>query len=192
MVYTKTVLSALLIAACPALSRGFAFAQNYPPLEWQSPAQFRQPLKRAIKGTLLFDNDRIRVPGAKVFTPRWPYGKSRPSISPEPGSSSLPATRIATGMNRGNATFRFKLNSSRCHPALRQNYFARREARHQRRSISKRCRYRRAFRRIIGNVSAEAAGRYGCKAKTVSNCVAARRPRRSKLALVRYSDARES
>jgi hypothetical protein len=74
MVYTKAVLSVLLIAALPALPGECAFAQNYPPIEWQSPAQFRQLLKRAIKGTLLFDNQGIEFRAPK-FSQRWPYGE---------------------------------------------------------------------------------------------------------------------
>ena len=74
MVYRKTVLSALLIAALPALPGEFAFAQNHPSIEWQSPAQFRQLLKKAVKGTLLFDNDGIEFRAPK-FSQRWLYGE---------------------------------------------------------------------------------------------------------------------
>jgi hypothetical protein len=72
MVYTNAVLSALLIAACPALPGEFAFAQNRLATEWQSPAQYRQLLKRAIKGTLLLDNEGIEFRGPK-FSQRWLY-----------------------------------------------------------------------------------------------------------------------
>jgi hypothetical protein len=72
MVYRKAVLSALLIAAFPVLPIKLVFAQNDVAIEWQSPAQFRQLLKRAIKGTLLFDNAGIEFRSPK-FSHRWPY-----------------------------------------------------------------------------------------------------------------------
>jgi hypothetical protein len=72
MVYRKTVLSALLVAAFPALPSEVVFAQNSPAIQWQSPAQFRQLLKRAIKGTLLFDNEGIEFQSQK-FSQRWAY-----------------------------------------------------------------------------------------------------------------------
>ena len=74
MVYRKAVLSALLIAAFPALPSELAFAQNRPAIDWQSPAQYRQLLKKAIKGTLLFDNEGIDFRAAK-FSHRWLYGE---------------------------------------------------------------------------------------------------------------------
>jgi hypothetical protein len=74
MVYTKAVLSALFIAAFPTLPSEFALAQSRPAIEWQSPAEFRQLLKRAIKGTLLFDNDGIEFRAPK-FSLRWLYGE---------------------------------------------------------------------------------------------------------------------
>jgi hypothetical protein len=72
MVYTKAVLFALFIAAFPTLPSELAIAQNRLAIEWQSPAQFRQPLKRAIKGTLLFDNEGIEFRAPK-FSQRWVY-----------------------------------------------------------------------------------------------------------------------
>src|SRR3569623_1938151 len=74
MFYSKPVLFALLIAACPALPVRFAVALTYPFIEWQSPAQLRQPLKRAVKGTLLFDNGGVEFRGPKLLQ-RWPYGE---------------------------------------------------------------------------------------------------------------------
>ena len=81
MVYRKAVLSALLIAAFPTLPSELAFAQNNVAIEWQSPAQFRQLLKKSIKGTLLFDNDGIEF-RAPSFRTAGRTGKSRLSISP--------------------------------------------------------------------------------------------------------------
>jgi hypothetical protein len=109
MVYTKAVLSALLIAALPALPGQCAFAQNDLPIEWQSPAQFRQLLKRAVKGTLLFDNDGIEFRSPKV-SHRWPYGEIK--------TFELSATReliITDYENRhwhepGERSFRFRLS----------------------------------------------------------------------------------
>jgi hypothetical protein len=74
MVNRKAVLFALLIAAFPVLSRELAFAQNGVAIEWQSPAQFRQLLKKPIKGTLLFDNEGIEFRAPK-FSRRWLYGE---------------------------------------------------------------------------------------------------------------------
>jgi hypothetical protein len=74
MVRTETVLSALLIAAFATLPSECAFAQNRLAIEWQSPAQFRQLLKRAIKGTLLFDNEEIEFRAPKLSL-RWAYGE---------------------------------------------------------------------------------------------------------------------
>jgi hypothetical protein len=56
---------ALLIAAFPVLPSELAFAQNGVVIEWQSPAQFRQLLKKTIKGTLLFDNEGIEFRAPK-------------------------------------------------------------------------------------------------------------------------------
>jgi hypothetical protein len=74
MVNRKAVLFALLIAAFPVLSSELAFAQNGVAIEWQSPAQFRQLLKKPIKGTLLFDNEGIEFRAPK-FSQRWLYGE---------------------------------------------------------------------------------------------------------------------
>src|SRR5665213_475095 len=74
MVYRKAVLSALLIAAFPTLPSELAFAQNNVAIEWQSPAQLRQILKKAIKGTLLFDNEGVEFQAPK-FSHRWLYGE---------------------------------------------------------------------------------------------------------------------
>jgi hypothetical protein len=74
MVDRKAVLSALLIAAFPALPSELAFAQNRLAIEWQSPAQFRRLLKRAIKGTLVFDDEGIEFRAPK-FSHRWLYGE---------------------------------------------------------------------------------------------------------------------
>ncbi len=71
MVYTKAVLSALFIAAWAGEC---AFAQNYSPIAWQTAAQYRQVLKRAIEGTLLFDNDGVEFRAPK-FSQRWLYGE---------------------------------------------------------------------------------------------------------------------
>src|SRR5579863_8354641 len=74
MVYRKAVLPALLIAAFSALSNELAFAQSDAAIEWQSPVQFRQLLKKSIKGTLLFDNEGIEFRSPQ-FSHRWPYGE---------------------------------------------------------------------------------------------------------------------
>jgi hypothetical protein len=74
MVYRKAVLSALLITAFPALRNEPAFAQSPPAIQWQSPAQLRQLLKKAINGTLLFDNDGIEFRSPE-FSRRWPYAE---------------------------------------------------------------------------------------------------------------------
>jgi len=57
--YESLVLSALLIGPLPAC-RANGIRAELSVNDWQSPAQIRQVLKRAIKGTLLFDNDRNR------------------------------------------------------------------------------------------------------------------------------------
>lgn len=74
MVYRKAVLSALLIALFPALPSELAFAQSGLAVEWQSPAQFRQPLRKAIKGTLLFDGEGVEFRAPKS-SQRWVYGE---------------------------------------------------------------------------------------------------------------------
>jgi hypothetical protein len=75
MPHRKVVLSALLIAVFPALRGEFVFAQKTTAvIQWQSPAQFHQLLKRAINGTLLFDNDGIEFKAPK-FSHRWLYGE---------------------------------------------------------------------------------------------------------------------
>jgi len=71
MVHRRAVLSALLVAA---LASEFAFAQNPATIQWQSPAKFRQLLKKAVPGTLLFDNDGIEFKSRK-FSHRWLYGE---------------------------------------------------------------------------------------------------------------------
>ncbi len=74
MVYRKAVLSALLVTAFSALSREVMLAQNSLAIEWQSPAQFHQVLKKPIRGTLLFDNEGIEFRAPK-FSQRWVYGE---------------------------------------------------------------------------------------------------------------------
>lgn len=111
MVYTKAVFSALLIAVLPALSGELAFSQNDTAIEWQSSAQLRQLLKRAIKGTLLFDNDGIEFRSPK-FSHRWSYGEIKTfDLS---GAQELIITDYE---NRhwhepGERTFRFTLSQS--------------------------------------------------------------------------------
>jgi len=109
MVYRKAVLPALLIAAFAALSNESAFAQSDAAIEWQSPAQFRQILKKAIKGTLLFDNEGVEFRAPK-FSHRWLYGEIKTfDLS---GAREL----VITGYeNRhwhepGERTFRFTLS----------------------------------------------------------------------------------
>jgi hypothetical protein len=109
MVYTKAVLSALFVTAFPTLPTEFALAQNRPAIEWQSPAEFRQFLKKAIKGTLLFDNDGIEFRAPK-FSQRWVYGEIKTF------DLSGPRELVITGyQNRhwhepGERTFRFTLS----------------------------------------------------------------------------------
>jgi hypothetical protein len=74
MVYRKSALSALLIAVFPAALSEVASAQYAPAIQWQSPAQFRQLLKKVVKGTLLFDNAGIEFQSPK-FSQRWLYGE---------------------------------------------------------------------------------------------------------------------
>jgi hypothetical protein len=74
MVYRKGVLSALLIAVFPALRSEVVFAQEPPPIEWRSPAQFHQVLKKPILGTLLINNAGIEFKSQK-FSQRWVYGE---------------------------------------------------------------------------------------------------------------------
>lgn len=71
MVYRKTALSALLIAAFPALPGEAVFAQN-PLAVWQSSAQFHQVLKTAIRGMLIFDSIGVEFKSPK-FSQRWVY-----------------------------------------------------------------------------------------------------------------------
>src|SRR6202023_113935 len=71
MVYTTALLSALFIAAFPS---EVVLAQNPPAIQWQSPAQFHQILKKPIRGTLLFDNDGMEFKSQK-FSQRWVYSE---------------------------------------------------------------------------------------------------------------------
>jgi hypothetical protein len=74
MLHMKSALFALLTVALPVPPGELAFAQSQPAVQWQSPAQFHQLLKKAIPGTLLFDNDGISFKSVK-FSKRWPYGE---------------------------------------------------------------------------------------------------------------------
>ncbi len=74
MVYRKAVSSALLIAAFPALNSEVVFAQEPPAIQWQSPAQFHQVLKKPMRGTLLFNNVGIEFKSQK-FSQRWVYAE---------------------------------------------------------------------------------------------------------------------
>ena len=78
MVYKRATFSTLLIAGLSALRAGPVSAQEaiapLPSIKWESPAQFRQLLKRVIPGTLLFDNDGVEFRSQK-FSRRWLYGE---------------------------------------------------------------------------------------------------------------------
>jgi hypothetical protein len=74
MVHRKAVLSALLVAAFPALPSETVLAQTPLAIQWQSPAQFHQVLKKLVRGTLLFDNTGIEFKSQK-FSQRWVYGE---------------------------------------------------------------------------------------------------------------------
>ena len=58
----------------PVLLGELAFAQSPPSIQWQSPAQFHQLLKKEILGALLIDNNGIEFQSPK-FSQRWPYGE---------------------------------------------------------------------------------------------------------------------
>lgn len=74
MVYRKAVLTALTAIFAAASSSELAVGQNGAAIEWQSPAQFRQFLKKAVKGTVLLDKDGIEFRSLKLSL-RWPYGE---------------------------------------------------------------------------------------------------------------------
>ena len=74
MLHKKAALFALLAAASPMLPGELAFAQSPPAVQWQSPAQFHQLLKKEILGALLVDNNGISFQSPK-FSKRWVYGE---------------------------------------------------------------------------------------------------------------------
>ena len=103
MISRKSVLSALLISVFQTVPGEAA------PVRWQSPAEFRQLLKKAVRGTLLVDDAGIEFRSPK-FSQRWLYGEIKTfDLS---GSLEL----VITGYeNRhwhepGERTFRFTLS----------------------------------------------------------------------------------
>ncbi len=64
----------LLCTAFSTTGGGVVFAQLSSPVQWQSPAEWHRLVKKAIPGTLLFDDAAVEFRSPK-FSHRWPYGE---------------------------------------------------------------------------------------------------------------------
>ena len=109
MVYSR-LFPTLLIAALAGGASWPLHAQDADSIRWESPAQFRQLLKKTIPGTLVLDNDAIEFKSPS-FSQRWAYGEIKTFDLTENRELVITDYENRRWHGPGERTFRFTLDN---------------------------------------------------------------------------------